>query len=86
MVSWPVADLGALSAADFSLIADAEPAVEVLLFGTGARTAFVKPSFKAQIKATAGVAVEPMETGAACRTYNILLAEGRRVAAALLPL
>jgi uncharacterized protein len=32
-----------------------------------------------------GVALEPMDTGAACRTYNVLLAEDRRVAAALLP-
>ena len=33
----------------------------------------------------AGIVVEPMDTGAACRTYNVLMAEGRRVAAALIP-
>ncbi len=38
------------------------------------------PRFKAR-----GIAIEAMETGAACRTYNVLLAEDRRVAAALLP-
>ncbi len=32
-----------------------------------------------------GIALEPMDTGAACRTYNVLVAEGRRVAAALIP-
>lgn len=83
---WPVADFGALEPADLAPIASAEPPVEVLLLGTGSKTEFLRPSVKAEIKAGAGLSPEAMDTGAACRTYNILLSEGRRVAAALLPI
>ena len=44
----------------------------------------VAPALRAALKAR-GIAIEAMDTGAACRTYNVLLAEDRRVAAALLP-
>ena len=57
--------------------------VELLLLGLGRRMAPLAPSVRAALKA-AGIAVEPMDTGAACRTYNLLLAEDRRIAAALL--
>lgn len=89
VLNWDVsADVDLFSVLDpasLTSVAQAEPAIEVLLLGTGARTAFVKPSLKAQIKQSIGLVPDAMETGAACRTYNILLAEGRRVAAALLP-
>jgi len=58
--------------------------VELLLLGFGRRIASVTPELRSALKA-AGIAVEPMDTGAACRTYNVLVAEDRRVAAALLP-
>jgi uncharacterized protein len=58
--------------------------VELLLLGLGRRMAPIAPALRAALKAH-GIAVEPMDTGAACRTYNLLLAEDRRVAAALLP-
>ena len=58
--------------------------VELLLLGLGRRMAPIKPALRAALKAH-GIAVEAMDTGAACRTYNLLLAEDRRVAAALLP-
>ena len=58
--------------------------VELLLLGFGRRVALVGPELRSALK-TSGIAVEPMDTGAACRTYNMLLAEDRRVAAALLP-
>jgi uncharacterized protein len=58
--------------------------VELLLVGLGRRMAPVAAALRARLKAH-GIAVEAMETGAACRTYNVLLAEDRRVAAALLP-
>jgi uncharacterized protein len=57
--------------------------IEILLLGCGARMAPVPAALRQALKA-AGVGVEPMDTGAACRTYNVLLAEDRRVAAALL--
>ena len=63
---------------------DARPdALDLLLLGTGRRSqlpgAEVRRAFDA-----AGVALEVMDTGAACRTYNVLLGEGRPVGAALL--
>ena len=58
--------------------------VELLLLGLGRRMVPVAAALRASLKAK-GIAVEAMDTGAACRTYNLLLAEDRRVAAALLP-
>ena len=57
--------------------------IAVLLIGTGEQQVFLPPALKAALE-TAGFAVEPMSTGSAARTYNVLLAEERRVAAALL--
>jgi uncharacterized protein len=58
--------------------------VDLLLFGQGRRMALISPALRQGIRAV-GIVVEPMDTGAACRTYNVLMAEGRRVAAALIP-
>ncbi|HWA12279.1 MAG TPA: Mth938-like domain-containing protein [Burkholderiales bacterium] len=57
--------------------------VEVLLLGTGGRLAFPPPALLLPL-AHARIGVEVMDTPAACRTYNILMGEGRRVAAALI--
>jgi uncharacterized protein len=57
--------------------------VELLLLGLGRRTVPVSAVLRASLKAE-GIAIEAMATGAACRTFNLLLAEDRRVAAALL--
>lgn len=58
---------------------------DVLLIGSGARAELVMPATRHAFKEK-GLHVEVMDTGAACRTFNVLSAEGRRVAAALLPL
>ena len=58
--------------------------IDVLLLGMGAAIAPVPRAFREALEA-AGIGVEPMSTPAACRTYNVLLGEGRRIAAALLP-
>jgi uncharacterized protein len=58
--------------------------VHILLLGLGSRTSMAPPGLHAALRQQ-GIALEPMNTGAACRTYNVLLAEDRRVAAALLP-
>ncbi len=60
----------------------ADPAVELVIIGTGVRHELLSPEHRAALKAH-GVGVETMDTGAACRTFNILLAEGRRVAVLL---
>jgi len=59
--------------------------VDVLLFGCGARAVLPPAPLRLALR-QAGVVVEPMDTGAAARTYNVLAAEGRRVAAALIAL
>lgn len=59
--------------------------VSYLVLGCGAVAALPSAAVMSALKAK-GIVVEPMTTGAACRTYNVLLAEGRSVAALLLPL
>lgn len=66
-----------------TLLALAEE-IDVLFIGTGAETAHVPAGFRAALE-EAGLGVEAMNSPAACRTYNVLVSEGRRVAAALLP-
>jgi uncharacterized protein len=61
----------------------AEAGIELILLGLGKHGRPAAPALRAALKAR-GVAIEAMDTGAACRTYNVLLAEDRRVAAALL--
>lgn len=70
---------------------DAEPllalagAVDVLFIGTGAEISHLPAALRDALEAT-GIGVESMNSPAACRTYNVLLGEGRRVALAVLPL
>lgn len=58
--------------------------IDVLLLGMGSALAHPPSELRAQLEA-AGIALEPMTSPAACRTYNVLLSEGRRIATALLP-
>lgn len=58
--------------------------VDVLFIGTGAETTHIPKPLRIALE-NAGIGVEPMASPAACRSYNVLLAEGRRIAAALLP-
>lgn len=58
--------------------------IDVLFVGTGAEVAHLPAALRAALEET-GLGVEAMASPAACRTYNILLSEGRRIALALLP-
>ena len=83
-LSWPVADFTALTPESLDpLFETGESAVEVLLIGCGPKMALVPEALRAALRAR-GIAADAMDTGAACRTYNVLLAEDRRVAAALI--
>jgi uncharacterized protein len=62
----------------------AEGGIELVILGLGRRGAPAAAALRAALKAH-GLGIEAMDTGAACRTYNVLLAEDRLVAAALLP-
>jgi uncharacterized protein len=82
ILAWPVAGFDVLESAHFEALLEHAP--EVLIFGTGARQRFPHPRLVASL-ARARIGIEVMATGAACRTYNILMGEDRRVVAALLP-
>jgi len=79
---WPVDSFDAIGEADFERLRDLGP--EVALLGTGTRQRFPHPRLTRALT-NARIGLEVMTTPAACRTYNILMAEGRKVAAALLP-
>jgi uncharacterized protein len=76
-----IRELEDLSRIDPSSILALEP--EIVLLGTGPRQSFPAASFRAQFL-SAGIGVEVMDTGAACRTFNVLVAEQRRVVALLM--
>ena len=78
---WAAAGFEGLTAADFAQILAYEP--ELVVFGSGAALRFPHPSL-IEALGHARVGVEVMDTPAACRTFNILAAEDRRVAAAIL--
>ncbi|MDO8989389.1 MAG: Mth938-like domain-containing protein [Sideroxyarcus sp.] len=79
---WPATDFASLTAAHFDYFLELKP--DVLLLGTGTKQQFAHPTlYKKLIEARIGI--EFMDTPAACRTYNILVAEDRHVIAAVLP-
>ncbi len=78
---WPPQRFEDLEAGHFDAALALEP--EILLVGTGATQHFLPPELLAKLSAE-GIGVEVMDTAAACRTYNILLSEDRKVVAALL--
>lgn len=79
---WEPADPAKLARADFERVFEQADSIEILLIGTGKE---LKPLPQALRQAfrEAGISADPMSTGAAVRTYNVLLAEDRAVAAAL---
>jgi uncharacterized protein len=79
--SWEVRSFEAIDEATFGRLA--ELPVDILLLGTGAALRFPHPRLT-QCLRDAGIGLEVMDTSAACRTYNILVEEDRRVGAALL--
>jgi uncharacterized protein len=68
----------------FGPVMDLKDSLDVVLLGTGKTMQFLAPDVRKALKEQ-GLSVDSMDTGAACRTYNVLMAEGRRVAAVLLP-
>ena len=82
-VAWPVPEIAALTYESLAPLWEEAAPVEVLLIGCGTEMAFIDPDLRGALR-DRGVVIEPMDTGAACRTYNVLLTEERRVAAALI--
>jgi uncharacterized protein len=81
-LAWPVGALSAITSDSLVPITRAEPAIELLILGCGAKFALAPAALRGELRGH-GIMVEAMATPAACRTYNVLLAEDRRVAAVL---
>lgn len=83
VLSWTASSLEELTPEDFAAVKERKP--DILLIGCGDRMTLISSKIRNDLRAV-GVVLDPMATGAACRTYNVLLAEGRHVAAALFPI
>ena len=83
MADWRPQHVAELLHDDFVPILEIRP--EVLVLGTGKALTFPSPALTARLLQL-GIGVEIMDTAAACRTYNILMNEGRRVLAVILPI
>ena len=84
VVAWEVSGIATAGIETLNAMFSAEPPIEILLIGSGAAFEMAPPALRKALGARS-VALESMDTGAACRTYNVLMAEDRRVAAALIP-
>lgn len=80
-VAWPATSFDALTAEHFAIIDATSP--DVVILGTGHRQRFVHPRLAIALTSRR-IGIECMDNKAACRTYNILMAEGRKVALALI--
>ncbi|MEO1224833.1 MAG: Mth938-like domain-containing protein [Pseudomonadota bacterium] len=83
VTTWSPTEAGDIDAESLAHVA--KKGVEVLLIGTGAKMHLLPPDVRRALREQ-GIGIEVMDTGAACRTFNILMAESRQVAAALLPI
>jgi len=81
VIAWSAPGFESLAVAHFARLAALAP--ELVLFGSGERLRF-PPALLLRPLIDARIGIETMDTAAACRTYNVLLAEGRSVVAALL--
>jgi uncharacterized protein len=82
--TWGISVFEDITLSSFNPLHDNIDKVEILLIGCGPTMRLLPPTLRAGLRDW-GIGVETMDTGAACRTYNVLLSEDRRVAAALLP-
>ena len=84
-LAWAVSSFSDIDIAGLEPILSATPSVDVLLLGCGPAMQMPSRELRAALRER-GVVLEPMDTGAACRTFNVLLSEGRHAAAALIVL
>lgn len=80
---WDPTDATALGEDDFKAVIDQAAEIDILLVGTGSEMRLLPAALRARLR-EAGIHADPMSTGSAVRTYNVLLAEDRLVAAALI--
>ena len=80
---WEPVDAASLTEDDFAKVLEEATSIDILLVGTGAELRPLPKALKERFRA-AGISADPMSTGSAVRTYNVLLAEDRPVAAAMI--
>ncbi|MBL4667614.1 MAG: Mth938-like domain-containing protein [Sneathiella sp.] len=81
--AWDIGSIKDLTIESLEPIINATPPVEILLIGCGASMAFIEEDIRKALRAK-GITIDSMDSGAAVRTYNVLLLERRRVAVALI--
>jgi uncharacterized protein len=81
--AWAATDAAGITAGSLGPVLDAAREIDLLLIGTGADIVFLPDALRQRLKSV-GIGLDVMQTGAAARTYNILAAENRKVAAALI--
>lgn len=84
-LSWNILVPDEISFESLSIVIEEEPRIEILLIGCGKVMKLLPRNLMKELRHI-GLAVDTMDTGAACRTYNVLAAEGRRVAAGMIAL
>ncbi len=83
VLPWDVADFVAFGPESLAPLVGKQSEIDVLLLGCGPQIALLPRALRESFREQ-GLAPEPMDTGAACRTFNVLITEDRRVAAALI--
>lgn len=81
-VQWTLAPGAPITLESLNVVLEEEGEIDLLLIGSGKKQFILPPMIKNALKEV-GIGLEVMDTGAACRTFNVLQTEGRRVAAAL---
>lgn len=84
VLPWSVDSFASITLDSLQPVIESDPSIELLLIGSGVKMEMLGPEIR-QAMRNHRIGVDVMDTGAVCRTWNVLLSEGRRVAAALLP-
>ena len=79
---WQAHAVNEVTVESFASFSESPPKIDLLLIGCGAQPAALKPEVRSFLR-DLGISTDTLTTGAACRTYNVLLGEGRRIGAAL---
>ncbi|MZR30839.1 Mth938-like domain-containing protein [Sneathiella litorea] len=81
--NWSLTDIGALSLDSLDTLIENSDEIDILLIGCGGGMVFIEEDIRNSLREK-GIVIDAMSTGAAVRTYNVLLLERRRVAAAMI--
>lgn len=81
--AWPATSIAEVTAASLALVCESEDPVDILLIGSGHDVPRIDPAVRDALRPR-GIIADVMDTGAACRTFNLLVADARRVAAAMI--